>query len=221
MSTAQCIGGNGGAFDEKQSNTWVTEPLSDDAVEDPLFSVDSSNNLGDEFGTDTLHLTDSTLVSRFPFHIPRFSDDSTVHRNNLGLGPESTLLSQLHKAGKIASRSWSLFWGLTGPTSQMDGNLILGGYDAAKVQGAEYTQPILRNGQCAGGLIVMVTNIIMNVNGTSTDVLDSSPMQMCIRTDYELITIPNAVWSNMGFSFCENRAYGLSLWGSDFPTDQM
>lgn len=145
MSTAQCIGVNGGAFDEKQSNTWVTEPLSDDAVEDPLFSVDSSNNLGDEFGTDTLRLTDSTSVSRFPFHIPRFSDDSTVHRNNLGLGPESTLLSQLHKAGKIASRSWSLFWGLTGPTAQMDGNLILGGYDAAKVQGAEYTQPISRN----------------------------------------------------------------------------
>jgi hypothetical protein len=111
MSTAQCIGGNGGAFDEKQSSTWVSEPLSDDTVEDPLFSVDSSNNLEDEFGTDTLHLTDSTSVSRFPFHIPRFTDDSTVHRNNLGLGPESTLLSQLHKAGKIASQSWSLFWG--------------------------------------------------------------------------------------------------------------
>jgi hypothetical protein len=103
----------------------------------------------------------------------------------------------------------------------MDGNLILGGYDAAKVQGAEYTQPILRDGQCAGGLIVTVTNIMMNVNGTPTDVLDSSPMQMCIRTDYELITIPNAVWSNMGFSFCENRAEGLNLWGCNFPTDQM
>ena len=160
-------------------------------------------------------------MTSFPFHVPRFKDDSNVHRNNLGLGPESTLLSKLHSAGKIASRSWSLFWGLTGLVEQMDGSLILGGQDLAKTKGAVYTQTINTNGQCAGGLIVTVTNIMMDVNGTSTDLLDSSSLLMCIRTDYELITIPNAVWTNMGFRFCETRAYGLNIWGCDFPTNQV
>lgn len=53
----------------------------------------------------------------------------------LGLGTNFTVLSALQTRHQIASRVWSMFYGLTGvdADAQLDGVLVLGGYDHAKM----------------------------------------------------------------------------------------
>ena len=62
----------------------------------------------------------------------------------IGLGFNLTILNILKSAGHIGSRTWSLCWGLAGATAhaQVDGSLVFGGYDAGKVKGPNFTQPL-------------------------------------------------------------------------------
>ncbi|KAK1462224.1 hypothetical protein CMEL01_14191 [Colletotrichum melonis] len=104
----------------------------------------------------------------------------------LGLGSNSTILRVLKESGKIASRTWSLFWGRGfGMSSQLDGHLIYGGYDRAKVSGKRYTQSLTPNiAQCKSQLVVTVTDLTMNFdNGTDVSIFPSksSAISTCIN----------------------------------------
>ncbi|KAG8628172.1 hypothetical protein KVT40_004045 [Elsinoe batatas] len=88
------------------------------------------------FMTDDLSLSSNVTLGGFPIGVP--GDDIGQQQAEpqaiLGLGGNSTLLSALRKSERISSRSYGIFSGLTGVTaaSQMDGSLVLGGYDRAK-----------------------------------------------------------------------------------------
>jgi hypothetical protein len=116
----------------------------------------------------------------------------------IGLGRNSTLLNALVSTGKIASRSWAMFWGRQGVTAdaQMDGNFVFGGYDRAKASGSNFTQGLVySNTACSTGMLVTITDISLNwSNGTTTSLYDgsqSAAMSACIVPDYPvLMTIP-------------------------------
>lgn len=199
-SALDCVASCGGLFDERSSTTWSENSDQNSST------YPTGNNYsirGYLFGTDTVQL--NTLFSLKDITL-------SVRRNYfnvmqiVGLSRNSTLLDTLLSARSIASKTWSMFWGLTGgdATSQMDGTLIFGGYDAAKAGGANITIPLsdpharsVYDNPCGSSLVVNVTGITMNLtNGSSKDILGSTPLQMCIDASYPLITLPGEVWTN-------------------------
>ena len=155
------------------------------------------------FGTDTLQLNATFSLKGFTFGINRNTAYAT---HAIGLARNSTLLSTLLSAKLIASRTWSVSWGLTGAdtTSQMDGNLVFGGYDAARTSSVNLTTRISgvqnqigNSSECRTAIVVTVTALTMNlVDGSNQDILEGSPMQMCIDPSCSLITLPETIWNN-------------------------
>jgi hypothetical protein len=150
----------------------------------------------------------------------------------IGLGRNSTLLNALVSTGKIASRSWAMFWGRQGATAdaQMDGNFVFGGYDRAKASGANFTQGLVySNTACSTGMLVTITDISLNWdNGTTTSLYDgsqSAAMSACIVPDYPvLMTIPYEPYFNRfsgitGDSILSfGRSFGINYYGMLYPS---
>ena len=113
---------------------------------------------------------------------------------NIGLGLNSTLLNALIADGRIASRSYSYWWGLNSATltSAMDGQLVFGGYDAAKAMGPKITQKILPwTVACPSGMLVTVFNMGLSFpNGTRADMLAPSVVSACLQPDWPFLMSP-------------------------------
>lgn len=221
----QCSAKRGGLFNEGSSSTWsLNGKLADAVSAEEVFPWSDSGGI---FGADTFKLNVNTSLQSFPLGIIR-SDEFQI--NGLGLGRNSTLLNALSSANLISSKIWSLFWGLTGATtpSQMDGNLVLGGYDAAKITGDNYTSKLTSNFNCDSSMIVTVTAITMNLlNGSNPNILGTnygSALQMCIDASYPIISIPNDTWSNFKQYAGANwmtRSSGIDLWGLTYPVNDV
>jgi len=211
----------GGYFDLGASSTWVNASSAAAAGAAPVDSFDPT----DLFGSDVFRANSSTQFKSFPLGIQRGTPPSSGG-NNLGLGRNSTLLNTLKSAKLIASNSWGLFWGLVGETtsSQMDGALVLGGYDAAKAMGPNYTQSISTSGGC--NLFVIVTAINMTFpNGTTYNILGSShgaALRFCLIPSLRIMTLPFDLWrnfaANAGGTYI-GRSVGEELWGEVYEAD--
>ena len=222
----QCYGNNGGAFDPNVSTSWnKLDALKDNQVPEDGSIVNVTN---DVIGSDVLTLNTSAKLENFTFHFPR-QRYSAVTMNSIGLGSDSTLLTALQNTSQIASRSFSYFQGLTGEDlpHQMDGNLLLGGIDQAKMQGTNYTSPLVRSANCNSALLVTITDIEMTVPGTGEAIsiigdFRGSAIQACIHTDNTLINIPLDVWDNFASNASGDylgRAYGLKPFGAKYKAD--
>jgi hypothetical protein len=190
------------------------------SADDHTKELPSINVTADVFGTDTLQLNASTSSSKFPIHVPR--NRNNIDMNSLGLGRDSTILNALFNSGTIASRSWSVFGGLTGAEKahQMDGNLVLGGYDAAKFTGDNYTEKIAANPACSTSLVATVVNMEIEAAGQSVSLLGEqlgNAVRFCIDPAYPIITIPEEagnVFRTYGSAVEElGRSFGLNLFG--------
>ena len=224
-TSLQCEGQKGGQFDEGASSTW--SQMNDVAAAGGAVT-DYRNAKGDIFGIDTLHLNSTVSFERFPIGV--FRGGVNLEAQVLGLHTNSTLINALLGAKIIASRTWSIFWGLTGadPNNQMDGSLTFGGYDAAKITGPNSTEPLafgpFINGQgCA--LFVTVTAINMNFpNGTNFNILGTShgsALRMCVEPEYPILTLPYDIWQTFtGYAGGSNigRSY---FYGELFEADQV
>jgi hypothetical protein len=116
-------------------------------------------------------------------------------QNNIGFGVNSTFLNALQAAGKIASRSYSWWWGRTGATedAQMDGAIVFGGYDRAKVTGKPYTQNLIPpEVNCQSGMRMTISDLILNFpNGTLASILQHKQISACLQPDFPvLMTLP-------------------------------
>jgi len=217
----QCHAFNGGAFDTGASSTW-TPQAGHLAPENAATNVSTS-----AFGTDTIQLGQLASIPAFPIYIPN-SHVPDWMENSLGLGIQSTILNGLSNAGVIASRTFSLFFGLTGASKkhQMDGSLVIGGYDAAKISGENYTSRLTYISTCPTGLLTVVTDISMNFeNGTSRSITSPAQgfaLQMCIQPGYPLITIPSDIWANFQ-SYAPGtyigRSLGINLFGELYDAE--
>lgn len=168
----------GGLFNEAASSSWswagnssalstasealpLINPKHDtDLWATDVLAVTSRKNL-----TDGLSVQSTQTLSGFPLGISRGAGESM---NTLGLGRNSTLLNALVNNGTIAARVWGFWQGWTSQ-NQMDGNLVLGGYDMNKISGPNITLPTSTpddlNTDC---FLATVTDIKMNLkNGSS------------------------------------------------------
>lgn len=197
QTSDQCLTYRGGLFDTQSSSSYVQEDDVYTAGGDPsdVAQKPPPHIRYNAWATDTLSVENASL-SNFPIGMPGldFGGDFDAQAN-FGLGQNSTLLQRLKDEGHIASRSWSYWWGVENALSRsaMDGHLVLGGYDAAKVSGAPYTQP-LRNSSaaCPSGMILPIGNLLLNFpNGSSSDLNPSSVLTACLQPDFpSIMTVP-------------------------------
>lgn len=190
-------------------------------------------------GQDYLTINDTFKIQPFPIAIPRINNGP--FSNILGLGRNSRLLNQASNASYIASRSWSLFWGQTGLTSDHahDGALVLGGLDKTQTTGANYTGRIQSSPVCASGMILPITDMqVAFPNGSHGSIMGTQAVgqsnNYCLLPEYSTTTMfrtvfqawialdPNAMWANSGNS--PDRALGGNLdngWGLIYPNNRL
>ena len=219
FSDESCITFRGGQFSALESTTSETIAKAIQVDGPPYPSYDLHN--------DTLTLNGKTSLSEFPIGVPlnNWGAQGYHPQAALGLGYGSTLLQRLKSRGVIASKTWSFFWGRTGATAatQLDGSLVLGGYDKAKVVGNNHTDRIRRedSGGCTTGILPKISDMILNFpNGTNASLLSgkskSTVLRACIVPDYPvLMTIPTDPYFN-SFRAITNaelrdRSFGLNF----------
>lgn len=114
----------------------------------------------------------------------------------------NTLLKRAQTYESIASRTWSIFWGWVGVEKehQMNGSLVLGGYDRAKVKGGNLPQKLMYSQDRRTSLVIYVTDIIMGFpDGNLTNIYGGSgdtALPMCILPDLKWIQLPDGIWNN-------------------------
>jgi hypothetical protein len=166
-----------------------------------LYAAGASSSDTDR--TEGLHIWDSSwtlddlgagnvTLNDYPIGAPGFEFGAQDHpQGALGLGQNSTLLSTLKDAGYISSRSYGYWWGEDGatPQAQMDGSLILGGYDAAKTQGPNITLPIRTPSiSCMSGMYMPISDLSMRFpNGTSAGLIVVSCLS-CAKSLSKMMT---------------------------------
>lgn len=190
----QCDAFRGGRFAKADSTSWH------DAVNfadlHTIGGPDIERNCT-TYGNDTLQINSSFSVTEFPFGLVE-----TTFMNQLGLGLGSILLHSLVSAGSITSHVWGYFHGLTGAemTDQLDGSLLLGGYDEAKTTGNNLTLPFNYNYHCPHGLVVNVSGITMNLsNGSNISIMglsNGAAFESCIKPDNYFLGLTQDTWAS-------------------------
>ncbi|KAJ1707770.1 hypothetical protein AFCA_013100 [Aspergillus flavus] len=201
-----CIVGRGGIFWLNKSSTWSD-------IAKPNITAQDRTMQGFDFtgtpprGADILHLNDSYSLYDFP--IATTKGGITV--NSLGLGQESTFLQTLVKKGAIISKTWSLFYGLTGEDAdaQMDGIAVFGGYDKAKTQGENQTFRLNYDVNCRTGMVATVTSIDVGFeNGTEQNAF-ASPIDMCLDPSFEIMSFTPSIVDTLKSKFGA-KSFGTS-----------
>lgn len=231
VTTARCTFERGGAFDASQSSTWDSTA---DPTNETVFSDVGTFIISYPLGADTITLDSQKplVLKDFVLKTPGMANppDASFPMSSLGLGNNSTMLEQLFQSNQISSRSYGLWWGLDGgdEADQMDGNLVLGGYDAAKTKGSNFTGQFTTVLGCPSGLIIDVNDVRLNFpNGTQTTLLRSSgnSINMCIKPDDSLMSFPLNVWDSFvaaaGGNFTGGSALSYKVWGMDYSVDEM
>lgn len=157
--------------------------------------------LGSVWADDTLSF-DNTSLPAFPIGMPGSSEYQLWFdtQSNLGLCIGSTILSALKAAGNITSHSYSWWWGQNGANenAQMDGSIVLGGYDKAKTSGAGYTRDLVPpDSGCLSGMRVTVSSLLLNFpNGTVSNWLGEDQISACLQPDFPaLITMEISLYN--------------------------
>ncbi|KAK3293761.1 aspartic peptidase domain-containing protein [Chaetomium fimeti] len=143
-------------------------------------------------GTDSFAAGGNDAVT-IPVGIPRFQwDGGFTVAHALGLGPNSTYLNALVAARKIPSRVWSIFWGRmwTG-SADMDGSIVLGGYDQEKVIGRNFTEKLdySESMGCWTGMKVTIVDVIANFpHAADVSIMSAnSAVRSCIVPQRQLL----------------------------------
>lgn len=224
---AGCTTFRGGAYD------WTTSRASKSATSDN-HPVDGQPYPAMDYVSDTLAVGNNTLLD-FPLGIAKdiWGEQAYTPLAALGLGSNSTFLNVLKNSGKIASRTYSLFWGQTGRDSdaQLDGSIVFGGYDRAKVGGSKFTTGRSPDPSCPSGLLVTMRDITLNFpNGTDMSIFDgskSTAITACINPTLPVfmrIPLKPYVETFLKISsdgamdiYKMNRATGMNWWNLRYP----
>jgi hypothetical protein len=198
-TSKKCIATGGGIFDYSSSSTY--EP--DAGVKNTSTLLEPITYLsGYSWGRDSLSSDGTPNLTFRDFPLAVLSDEVPYH-HLLGLGQNSTFFDALAAQKKIGSRTWGFSHGWVGDTAdtQVDGSLVLGGYDSAKV-GSD--KAIVKNlpqyppGICGSGMILSLSDILMSgSDGSSISIMrgpQGGSMDVCLETSFPLITFPPKVW---------------------------
>lgn len=150
-------------------------------------------------GNDTLHLNTSLPLTSFPFAVTSNRDSG----NELRLGHGSILLRSLISTSSIVSNTWAYFQGWTGAGAahQLDGTLVLGGYDAAKPTENNITIRFSSDCRaCRTGMVITITGIKMNlVNGSNLSIIGplvATAGQACVLLGQFILSLRPDTWTS-------------------------
>lgn len=232
-TSPQCLTSRGGLYQTSNSSTYTPHLNVYSAGGNPS---DVQRTLGTHiwdnvFATDIFHLSDNTSLSGFPIGIPGFEFGGEYDRQaNLGLGQNSTLLQRLKLSAQIPSLSWSYWWGVSNSASSSatPGQIVFGGYDAAKIQGERFTQPLQApSAACQSGMIFSFTNMILRFpNGTAMDLNPSRVLTGCVQPDFPAVmSIPADPyfwkWMNATNTRWMGRSEGTYWFMPIFPSNNV
>ena len=217
-SDAGCTTWRGGKYDILASET-RNEASADD------FPADGPGYPESRAYTDVFTINENATLNDFPLEVPiaDWAQQGYHPMMAIGLGSNSTILHALKAGRQIASRTWSMFYGWTGDdeTSQLDGTLVFGGYDRAKVSTPGYTQNLRQNERCGTQMLVTIDDILLHFpNGTDVSIVaDTSEgsFDACIVPDFPvLMTIANDPYMEAFRDFTNNtinqRSLGLAYY---------
>lgn len=188
-----CITFRGGQYNSFMS-TSRTSPSLD------AYPADAAPYPQMSFVADTLTLNSNTTLSNFPMGIAlnNWGEQGYHPQVAIGMGTNSTFLTYLRSSKTIGSRTFGMFWGrqVVNVNTQLDGSIVFGGYDRAKVTGRPLKQPLTTNRSvCPTGMLVTIVDLILNFpNGTNASLFSpskSTSISACIVPDYPvLMTLP-------------------------------
>ena len=221
LPSATCIVLNGGLFNENVSSSWLA---SSTMAQSGAASENTSSIYPftmDTWGQDTLGLTSALEITSFPVDLTK---QTSWAINALGLGMNSTVLNSLKSVRKIASSSWSMWYGLYGyggpVNAQMDGTLVLGGYDAAKTMGPRLDFPVQAGTSCRTNLVVPLLDMTVDTGGQSRSILDK-PQFACLDPGMTTLEVSTKVYTQFislaGGNFLRNSS-GLFALAPVFET---
>ncbi|KAI1139320.1 acid protease [Hypoxylon sp. FL0543] len=224
-----CTTIRGGSYDALASKTRQVADADDFQTENVPFPEISR-------AADILKLNGDTTLTEFPLGVALndWGAEGYHPMASLGLGTNSTFLNRLKDSGKVASRSWSFFWGRNGgsSTSQIDGSLVFGGYDRAKLSSGERYVEKLQNSTspCATQMIVTITDMVLNFpNGTDVSIFPkslSTALVACIVPDYPvLMTLPSDPFVDNFFELTgaavdHERSFGINFFALRYSSDE-
>ncbi|KAK8096280.1 Peptidase aspartic [Apiospora kogelbergensis] len=223
-SDSGCVTFRGGLYDTKSSsNSRTLAPNSYYAG-----SIDP-NRL--DFVADRIALNSDTALEDFPFGVANAPGSKQAYEamNQLGLGPNSTLLNRLVSSNKIASRSWGFWWGRGyGMSQPMDGSLVLGGYDKARVRGAPMAFELAPQPDCPSGAILDLVDMkLKSQSGATSSLIPSGKSQsICLWPDLPtaMAMSYNPYYSNWSLSDpsvpnANSRTTGIYFWNQQYSSD--
>ena len=122
--------------------------------------------------------------------------------NEIGLGHRSILLHSLVSAGSIISNVWEYFQGsmVFETTDQLDGSLLLGGYDRAKTTKINLTVPFTNDPSYPSRIVAMIYDITFNLaNGSNFSIIGASKgaaLKSCIHPKDSDSRLPQDIWAS-------------------------
>ena len=153
-----CQGASGSSFDIQQSPTWANAPEGTWNVTtiDPARADETVID-----GYDTAQFYGLPEIYGLPFEV--WSDLESDNKSGLALGPNSSFIDILLSNSLVPSNAFGLFFGSRSQTKGVDGDLVLGGMDRARLAGPWTnfsTQAHYLDTQCP--LQVLVKDIRLN-----------------------------------------------------------
>jgi hypothetical protein len=121
-----CLGSSGGVYDV-QLHTFNTSGSFNVSHIDP-----PPQNAVILQGADTAVMGKIT-IPRFPFEV--WHDSDSLNKSGIAFGPDSSVLAKLTDYGFAPSKFFGLFFGSRSQNQPQDGQVIVGGYNAARVKG--------------------------------------------------------------------------------------
>ena len=190
-----CQGSSGSTFDLTKTPTWVGAPLGtfNVSVIDPFDPGTTVAN-----GWDMVQLFSTPVLSGFPIEV--WSSQTSTNKSGLALGPQSSVLDRLENATLIPSQTFGLFYGSRSQLYGVDGNLTIGGYDAARVAGPwtnfSTTSQFLGTTPCP--LQVLVSDFRLNNAEGSFSLFEdtSSVVPFCIDPLQNDFTLSKSMYIN-------------------------
>jgi hypothetical protein len=161
--------------------------------------------------TDKVLLKDTanhdTELNSHEFGVRAGTSHPFVNKGELGLGKNSSFLNALASGSKIASKSYSFFWGTDSTISNdpRNGSLTVGGYDQSLIGDAPNTTTKFNRNQwkCREGMVVDLTGLALQSESRGTQNLmnGTEKLQACVvPTLSSVLTLPQQIWDKMAMT---------------------
>ena len=162
-----CWGASGGVFNVDSSFKQAPDGTWNGTAEPPPSGATVLQ------GYDDARFPGGLKIPGFPFEV--WSDASALNKSSMGLGPNSSVLRAFVEAKAVPSRVMGLFFGSSSQNQAVDGELIIGGYNSARVRGP-FTNFTIGSGYLGIScpLQVLLKDVVLNnANGSHSLFADS------------------------------------------------